>query len=361
MWKKRANLVLLAFCLNRTAQAGPVDVTVDSRVELITVVQLLSGYEVDSLPFPLLTQFDFKYRRTIEQRFAPYRNHAAVASFLDMARNGFNFAPPIETMLYLSDPPELKQHLPLTDFLIDRAGGAEHIMRFVDLLGDFARTSRFMEFFKNQSPYYGSLIERESGKSDLKRLTGRMEDYYGTRQAAYRVVLAQLIHAGGYGPRVRGADGRYTVYAVVGPKQLENDVPDFGSADQYRHIVLHEFSHSFVNPIVESNAENLKPSAPFFETIRRDMENQGCADWNACVAEQLVRAVSVRLTWIMLGPEAGADALNLEYMQGFRLVDAMAEKLKEYEDHRKKYRTLADFFPEIVRKLDALDGSSEQP
>ena len=58
---------------------------------------------------------------------------------------------------------------------------------------------------------------------------------------------------------------------------------------------------------------------------------------------------------------ARVDALNLEQMQGFNYISPVAEKLKEYEGKRKKFKSLGDFFPEIIKALNAMAEAGNSP
>ena len=67
--------------------------------------------------------------------------------FNEMWPKGFNFDIPQNSMLYLSQPPELKQLRPFTAEIIKRAGGQERLNQFVSKLRDFARETKFMDFY----------------------------------------------------------------------------------------------------------------------------------------------------------------------------------------------------------------------
>ena len=70
--------------VNVPQDAAAVDVIIDPRIELMTIVQYLSGnYEQRT---NLITNFDFEYKREIEQHFRPFADHPAVATFSAMAR-----------------------------------------------------------------------------------------------------------------------------------------------------------------------------------------------------------------------------------------------------------------------------------
>jgi hypothetical protein len=63
-----------ASAIDPNAMPAQVEVSVDPRIELLTVVQCLAGYDQ-------LGTADLAYRREVLERFAPWRSHPAVTLF----------------------------------------------------------------------------------------------------------------------------------------------------------------------------------------------------------------------------------------------------------------------------------------
>jgi len=91
---------------------GTVNITVDSRIELLAVVQFLSGYDER---YRLITDFDFPYKQDVREYFSAYKNHSSVKFFDMMSAEGFSFDTPPTAMLYLSNPPKLSIEMPFLD------------------------------------------------------------------------------------------------------------------------------------------------------------------------------------------------------------------------------------------------------
>jgi hypothetical protein len=49
-------------------------------------------------------------------------------------------------------------------------------------------------------------------------------------------------------------DGSLDVFFVTGPGKIEKGLPTFGDKDNLEYMAWHEFGHSFVNPLVDTNA-----------------------------------------------------------------------------------------------------------
>jgi hypothetical protein len=338
--------------------AGPeagLNITADPRLELLAAVQLISGYDRQT---GLITREDFAYKEEVRRYFEPFRKHAAVRLFDRMSRSGFSFDAPPAVMLYLTPPPELAVHTPLTPYLIGRAGGAAPLNEFLAAMRDFARQSDFMSFYNQHQEFYAQMSAGVSamlpGEQDLEVL----EDYYGLQEHSYNLVLVPLFHAGGFGPRVSRADGTFDLYSINGPHGVskEGEIPTFGTTESYRYLIWHEFAHSFVNPLTEAHQEEVLAHEELYRSIRGAMEDQAYTDWISAVNEHIVRAVTVRLAYRELGEAAGQAALEEELDRGFVYIEGLLDKLEIYEAQRDRYPTFTSFYPELIFSFSEAAG-----
>ena len=333
-------------------------VTVDPRIELLSVVQLLSGYNQRSI----LTRHQLGYKEEIYEYFDDYKDHKAVKQFTKMSEVGFSYDAPPAAMLYLSNPPELEIDKPFTKYLKRRAGnfiglfGEQRLNSFVENLADFAQDSDFMTFYNDHQEFYNQIITRTretiAGEDYIKDL----EDYYGMEQASYNVILVPLFHPGGYGPRVARDDNRFDIYNIRGPIQVRNGLPYFGSQDQFQYLAWHEFGHSFVNPLTSKYSEEVNEYKSLYEPIEKQMKSHAYGSWETTVNEHIVRAITTRLTYIHRGQKLGDSIKKQERTRGFVYIDALMEKLEEFESSREKYPTFEDFYPELIKVFEELSN-----
>jgi uncharacterized protein DUF4932 len=345
---KIASLVLAsAVAAPALAQKAAVRVSVDPRVELLAVVELLSGYERTGL----ITRQDVAYKKAVLERFAAHRDDRAVKLFDEMSRRGFSFDGPFAAILHFGPPPDLAPRLEPSEYACGRAGSKEKLLAFVDALREFARASDFAGFFASQKPLFDAIVADVTAKLagvDVSML----EAYYGERMKSYDVILAPLLHPGGFGPRLDAPAGT-EVYSIQGPLGATDGRPTFGSADDFHYLVWHEFSHSFVNPLVDRFGDAVDRSDDLWVPLADRMREEGYGSWRNCVYEHVVRAATVRFAFRELGEAAGKRALDDERSHGFAHVEALAASLKEYEASRAQAPTLAAWFPKLVAVLDA--------
>ena len=325
-------------------------VTVDPRIELYYVVLALSDFRgPPGAPAPVMTDLDFPYRAAVRERFGPFQDHPAVGRYGEMARKGFWMGHPVSTMLHLSPPPALVEEIPVNEFTVKMAGGRPAMDAFLEDMCRFARDSGFGEWFRERRPFFRRMTAGCRGRMERDYVADLVE-YFGEARDGYTLILAPLAHPGGFGPRVRLKSGRYAAFAVIGPKGLEADVPTFGSPEQKRRLLWHEFSHAHVNHLTDRHLDQLMAPVTVLQGhTRAEVERYvpwevHVADW---VSEHVVRAVTTRLAHREMGPGEGDAALEKEARR-FPHVGLLARRLEAYESDRERYPTLAAFFPELV-------------
>lgn len=342
---------------NADEAAGPVapelKVIVDPRVELLTAVQDLAGYGES---MGLLTRFDFAYRDEMRAHFKPLSDHRAVELFREMSGNAFNFSAPVDAMLCFSAPPGLEPLLPVSDFTLTRAGEQGKLDEFIAALRDFAAESDFTVFFDAHRDLYAKVEEAVSALVDASAVAA-LEQYFGMCAKDYTIILAPMLHRGGYGPRLDYPDGTFEIYAVCGPMGAEGGIPDFGDAERWQALFSHEFAHSFVNPTTELFMDEYRP---FAESIAAPIHKMmaGSPNWAwvtdeilaaEWINENIIRAYTSRLNLKANGTASAEEELARHEKNGWTDVRKVFALLEEYETSRDRYPTFVDFYPELIK------------
>ncbi len=317
------------------------EIGVDPRLELLSTVQVLSQYRY-------LTPYRIDYTRDLIAHFSGYHQHLAVALFRNLsAGQGWSDAYPT-AMLYLSDPPALEEIQPIPAHIYHAFRGRENFTRFIQALRDFARQTHFNRFFARKGKFYLQIEEELRGNIANSDPIDAVENYFGTRQISYHLIIGPLLHHGGFGPHIGRPGGPYDVYTLLGPTSSVRGVPEYGPRDQLLQIIWHEFSHAFVNSLCTAYYDSLMTHSELFTPLVEPMNRIGYTRWLDCANEHLIRAITARLAHHHLGPEVGRQTLREESGRGFRYIHALAERLEEYEVQRDTYPTFADFFPHLI-------------
>ncbi|MCM1991256.1 DUF4932 domain-containing protein [Oceanirhabdus seepicola] len=322
-----------------------INVFVDPRIELLAAVQLISDYDKIT---GLITRKEFQYKKDMKDYFSKFSSHEAVKLFNKMSKNGFNYDAPPTAMLYLSNPLNVSKKQDFDDYIIKRAGGFKNLENFYLALSKFAGDTNFNEFYESHTDFYKKVVEENAKAVKEGDYIKDIEDYYGMKQNSYNIILSPLFHPGGFGPRVRNEEGSYDIYSIQGPSSTEKNIPMFGNVKSFKYLAWHEFSHSFVNPTTEENLDEINKYSKLYTPLAKAMNSQAYNTWETCVNEHIVRAVTSRLSYLNEGEKSYNKAINYEKSNDFYYVEALCEKLEEYENNRDKYKSFTEFYPELV-------------
>jgi Domain of unknown function (DUF4932) len=253
-------ILFLLLCLTPTvaaaAQALPIQVRFDRRVELISIIFYLAGNK------EYAGCRDAAYLKEVDEYFGKYRSHPAVKMAAELReRKHVWFGSPISFAVHLTPDDQL---LPGTrdhshGGTLDFRWSLAEAQSFAGQVRSFARASRAQSFFKQHEPLYRQMTGR------LKRLVAHIDAaWFASLTAArstrtFTVSPSLLLGGGNFGPHVQ-ADGRFHNYAIMGVWKFEKDgSPTFGEDSAW--VIIHEFAHSYVNPWVDEGMGQLRPAA----------------------------------------------------------------------------------------------------
>ena len=150
---------------NRFAGADPsIEVNVDPRLELLSVVQMLADGRSS------LTERDRRYERDVQAYFVSQANHPAVQLFAKLTKDNPELvASAAQLLLHYSPPPELSAAGSPGPSGTPIASDNGDLNALVDALGDFARSSDFMRFFQGHRPFYKSIVTPAEQQVEMVR------------------------------------------------------------------------------------------------------------------------------------------------------------------------------------------------
>ncbi len=335
-------LFVIFFALNAGARSK-VNVLVDERMELLTIVQYLSGY-------PVLTQADLKYKKEIDDYFRDFRQHPAVLLNRNIYERFFGFdAPP--TYLYHFSFPGFKQiadfsETDLRTFEFDKH--ADTLSLLLEHFKDFYKRADFHRFYTAHKGFYDSLTAPVEAKINEGNVIDVMEGHYGKTNKEYNVILVPLLHDGGYGPMVRKGNNN-NLYAIIGPMYDSKETPVFDVKNILSEYVIHEFSHSFCNPLIAANLRELAKDSCLLKPIIESQREQGYGSWEGCLYEHFVRANEILLTEKILGRQKGGDLMDDMYRNGqWIYLRGLVDVMRRYDKDRAKYKAIDAIMPEVV-------------
>ena len=318
---------------------GKLQISVDPRLELLSVVQVLADYKV--------TDNEADYAVDIKKFFDKNTSMDAVKLTKKLSSNDFGFDAPVTFMLLHTQPPEFKQNYPFSEYLEQRAGGIENLQKYEEALAAFAQNTPFREFWNSKKDYYQKIVDYSSAEITNTDLSAILESYYNETRNSYNILIAPAFK-GGYGPDLKAPNGGYDIYSCSGATDIMDSIPYLSRISMLK-LVWHEFSHSFVNPLTSQYLSEVNRLEYLFDPIKDEMKKHAYKSWRTCVNEHIVRAVNIRLAELNLSPKTAVDRLEYEKEKGFIYIEQIIEKLKEFEKERKeKNITFSEYFPRLL-------------
>jgi tetratricopeptide (TPR) repeat protein len=330
---------------------------VDPRLELDGVMELLA-YDLTkgAEGKPHATDFmhpDIAYVREARKYFAPYKDHPAIQHRAQPKIRAFDLGQRGQGLMRLSPLPEMKPNAQINiAFLAHYVGGDAELELWLQGMRDFARDSKFMEFFEAKTGLLKpdlAKLQKEIEKADY---IGKIERYTGLPfEGRYAFVLSPFV-ACDTGANIvqRGDDGLADIISVVGP--TEHPEPGGALSSTYPRLharIWHEAAHGVLDNVTELYGEDIAAKQPPpMKEATREYQN-----WMHHVREHMVRSVMLRLVSLEISAALSDEELQHEEECGLPFLRAFKARIAEYEDGRKKFPTFADFYPRLLDVLPA--------
>jgi hypothetical protein len=322
-------------------------VEVSETIELMSILSRTAGFREYN------TDLAGQYTKDTETWFAPYKEHSIIAYYQGLRENhGISYDAVMSMAVHLDINKGKIMFLGEKSDLDERWQNTD-TDDFVAQLNQFYADTRFHEFFEQHRTFY------DDGLKDFEAnvLSYFRQDwyarFYGTEVTEqFRIVIGFTYgdHNNGVTRQLKGQPRE--VFSICGYKLNPTTGQPFWDAA----ILIHEFNHSFVNPLLD-NAANAalmeKVGQKLFQFSKSEMEQQAYVDWNTVINESVVRAAVFiyLLDHKLVNRNTSQFMLDEMYRRGFRWMPELVTALRHYASHREQYKTLNDFYPEIARCL----------
>ncbi len=335
---KKIILCVLAACCAAGAWAQKITVGPSETTELLSVIMHLSGAEHYNHDV-IIPQ----YRALVDSVFMDYRKHPAARQARELFDEyGFVYQEPM---------------IMATNGRIDDKGnfhtsyrpgwGDNRLEEFIGAINDFYLETNFHRFYTEKAmPCYAPIGQKLETAYNSIIDTGWLSKFTGKEAAgrSYRVLLSYLNGNFNYG---------------LSPFPVISINSDLDTSDiRYPMVLLHEYLHPYINPIIDRNYTGLAASGEvLFPPMREQMTKSGYGYWRLVNYEALVRA-----SVIAYMRERGIPTEFETYdndRHGFVWVEQLADLLEEYQKQRDKYPTLESFMPEVVKFYNDLAANKK--
>ncbi|MGE0104465.1 MAG: DUF4932 domain-containing protein [Blastocatellales bacterium] len=348
---RSAIFVLMLSPIGAYGQANEVvSARVDRRVELMSIVARLAGYEE-------FIRNDFKsYVTDVEDHFTKFRDHPAIEYARKVRRDrSVSYDAVMSMAVHLNQPPALTPRVAFSDLVPDKRWGKSDGENFAKLLAEFYKDAGCEAFFESHDAMY-----REAEGRFQQLLTkvefGWYGRFYGEKPAGEFHLLIGLLNGGGnFGPKVVLPDGREDLFAIIGTWRFDDQGAPLYD-DRLLPTIIHEYNHSFINPLVYANEKGFRDAgSKIYQPVAGEMKRLAYGTWQTMMLESLVRAAVIR--YIIehdQNEEIRRKRVIDERNIGFLWMEDLVGLLGRYESERKRYLKFRDFMPEVIRFYDGL-------
>lgn len=359
MKKHIITALLLILTLGATA-GSQIKVEVSETVELMAILSRSAGFQEYCM------DMGGQYTKDTEAWFAPYQSHSIVEYYQDLrAKYGISHDAVMAMAIHLAiDGGKLKLLADEADAM-DRWRNVD-VDSFVVRLNQFYADTHFHEFYQQHRPFYEEVMRTYEANVMQYFHQDWYARFYGTEPTEkFRVVIGFTNGGGNYGPSRQLIGQPREAFAIVGYYIDPQTGKAFEDGMSYASTLIHEFNHSFVNPLIEkeTNAAMLKDIGRNLLMLSPiGMNRQNYAQWNIVLNESVVRAAVIIY---MLDNGYSAEQLRQEMFdqvsRDFRWMPELVTALRRYASNRDQFPTLNSFYPEVAKCLrNFLDTEAER-
>ena len=325
---------------------GKLNINVDERIELLSVVQYLSNYG-ERYPF-LVTVEQNSYTEKVDEYFKNQKEHSVISKFEELSNEGFNFHIPPEFMLHLDN--NLDVYIPFNNELIERSSGISEVEDFIRLIKSFNSEYDFKNFFTGNKNFYSELVSKFTEKIDNLDYIEILEDYFGETKKSYNLLPVPLFSHGNFGIRVKENDVEENIFAILAGFHIEDTL----TKELVINLLWHEFSHSFVNQLADTFEDEVLGIDGYFKSMDKYISKTAYNDLKYFLGELIVRAITIRLVSRNISENLANEFIRKDKEFGFIHIEELTNHLKVYEENRIQYKDFKSFYKEILLFLETL-------
>ncbi len=236
-----------------------------------------------------------------------------------------------------------------TDEFGDERWDRESVEKFLPPLRQFATESDFDRFFAENGDFYAVAVERFQPVYEALNQDWYHRFYGQAPNETFHILLAPGNGYANYGPGAEGLDGTRNVYSILGAFPDAEGMPIYPMG-RVLPLVVHEFNHSFINHLIQSNLSKLQAAGErLFSIVEEAMRQQAYTGWEEMMAEALVRAAEVKYRKDHGATTSEIDrAIEEHTARGFFWIEALVAELDNYDRGREVYPTLESYMLRII-------------
>lgn len=338
------------------SQGSAIQPKVDERTELLSIVFRLSGadeYVNNDLAY---------YAKDVDDYFAPVKEHEVVLLAKKLRQsNGVSYDAVMSMAISLDIADSIRFKENLSDQSLDKRWGNANAAEFLALLNRFYTQSKFHDFFIGHRALYSAA--EGNFVHVLKEVDFTwFQKFFGEKPTdSFNLVLSLSNGGGNYGPSAKFTDGKKEIYAIMGSWQSDSLQHPIYSKRNIS-LIVHEFNHSFCNPLADIVYDQMEKRADEFFTLNsKVLSQQAYTGSKTLLYEILVRACVIKYYQSCgMREQRIKRSINEEKSKGFLWIEELVNSLAVYEKNRDRYPRLRDYMPEVAKLQNGLSAKQVQ-
>lgn len=322
-----------------------IDVNFDERCDLMSVMCRLAGRPEYNRC--LIEAFGEK----TDTYFADFKEHEAVA--FTKKTFGYDYAMTFALYLKWNNDGTLSLN---KDLVYDEGYTEDWMEDFIIQLNDFVKVTDFHTYYNSNAEIYSQAAGNL--KLMLNDLHLEWYDSFFTptkkenEKTTFKIIPSILNGGHCYGPKTMTKSGNGTMFSILGCCFLDEDGEAYFEPEITMPMIIHEFCHSFCNPLDDKFWKKMEKKANDIYSIVSDkMEKQAYGNPKIMINETFVRASVI---CYMRNYYQGADIENMllaEEKSGFIVVRDYYNALTEWESTRRP-ATMQRFMKKLIKVLN---------
>ena len=223
-------------------------------------------------------------------------------------------------------------------------------IKFVRLLKTFYKDAKCEEFFGDNEALFQEVATRFRPAYEKLDLNW-FHSFYGEKDNEnFNLVVSIGCGGGNYGTSYTLPNAKKEVFAIVGTWRIDESGMPVYEQNEYLPTIVHEFNHSFVNPLLIKYKESFEESGKeIYKAFEYEMSRQQAyGNWHIMLNEALVRASVIKYFIDHGASESEIQTMqNIDQNKGFMWMKGLVAELKKYDNQRGIYPTLESYIPNL--------------
>ena len=321
-----------------------IEIRIDKRIELVSVLLLLTGYEDDYVLDEC--KHNKEYRQEIFDYFKNCKNKKAVVLLEKwLAKIKFGGTGVVGTVcpfaLLFDD--NWNFHVECDEFY-----NKKHWLDLSKTIKTFVEESGFEKFYANHKTFYQSLIDNAKDTVQIEKTEKFLTKFYGedfANKPKHILNLTLIITNVGYGLTTY-LNEDFCIFALNSSAKRFY----FIGAEEGGSTAVHEFSHPIINPLVDKYCNYEKD---FYSDIKDIMQQIGYPwdDPAAITIEHIARSLQVLFLKTMFKNEPKFALTKLDQVvnnAGFKYAPLFVTGLESFYKNKRKYKNFEEYLPILL-------------